>query len=324
MFVTFIIFAALAVAGGIASVIASKATKVQVDEVYDEGSYRPRRVETTVKDPAPRRIALTATGALAGLAVLFAGIGSVYLQDVGEAKVLRSFTGEIVGESTTEGAHLKAPWVKAVGWDVRDNVVEYAGEGETNYSGGSATGPRITVQDGDNVDANLDLTVRYSIDGDKVEELYARFSTQQDLVTKLVEPTIRSAMREIPAQYGSKALLNERADVQTKVREALVAEWAEAGIIVEDVDIQEIVQPDNVKAAFAAAQEARTAVETEKANLDKAKIEAEKNAVATEALTPEILTDRYIAALSKASTIYVVPEGSTPMLNLPQTTTDKK
>ncbi|WP_144721180.1 prohibitin family protein [Cellulosimicrobium sp. TH-20] len=255
-------------------------------------------------------------GVVAG-ALVITGLMSVHRQDVGEAKVLRSFSGEVVGESTEPGFHLKAPWVKAIPWDVRDNVVEYAAGGETNYNGGSATGPRITVQDADGVDANLDLTVRYSIAGDKVEELYARFGTQQNLVTKLIEPGIRSATREIPGQYGSLELLNNRADVQANVRDALVAEWAADGIIVEDVSIQEIVQPENVKAAFARAQEARTAVETEKANLERAKIEAEKNAVATQALTPEILTDRYIAALD-AGTVFIVPEGSTPMLQLPE------
>lgn len=295
--------------GGAAAATAGAAFFVRKEQT----SYR-QEVEN------PRRIVRFVASGLAGAALVTAGIGSVYSQDVGEAKVLRSISGQVVGESTAPGFHAKAPWISAIGWDIRDNVVEYIGGGETNYSGGSATGARITVQDRDGVDAAVDLTVRYSIAGDKVEELYARFSTQQNLVTKLIEPGIRSAMREIPAQYGSLELLNKRADVQTQVRDALVDEWADAGIIVEDVAIQEIVQPENVKAAFAAAQEARTAVETEKANLDKAKIEAEKNAVATEALTPEILADRYIAALNKAGTIYVVPEGSTPMLQLPELT----
>ena len=267
------------------------------------------------------KLKVAAAGAGAGLlAVLVAGSMSIYTQDVGEAKVLRSVSGSVIGESTESGMHFKAPWVKAISWDIRDNVVEYVGTGETNHSGGSATGPRITIQDRDGVDANIDLTVRYSIAGDKVEELYSRFSSQGNLLTKLIEPGIRSAMREIPAQYGSLELLNQRGDVQIQVRDALIAEWAEDGIVVEDVSIQEITQPDNVKGAFAKAQEARTSVEAEKANLERAKIEAEKNQVATAALTPEILTDRYIAALREAGTIYVVPEGSTPMLSLPAPT----
>lgn len=281
--------------------------------------FVPKESSDRRSDANPRKITRIVAGGLAGVALIFGGIGSLYTQDVGEAKVLRSVSGEVVGESTEPGFHVKAPWIKAIAWDVRDNVVEYVADGDTNHNGGSATGPRITVQDGDGVDANIDLTVRYSIAGDKVEELYARFGTQQNLVTKLIEPGIRSAMREIPAQYGSLELLNQRADVQANVRDALIAEWEDDGIIVEDVAIQEIVQPENVKAAFARAQEARTAVETEKANLEKARIEAEKNAVATSALTPEILADRYIAALD-AGTVFIVPEGSTPMLQLPNLT----
>lgn len=319
MFTAFIISGALALAAGVtgACVKVHNYEEVPVGERDRYGYQKTERQK--VRDRGPNKVAYGAAAALAAGSLLFAGFGSFYKQDVGEAKVLRSVSGEVVGESTAPGFHLKAPWVTAISWDVRDNVVEYASDRDTNYVGGSATGPRVVVQDKDGVDAGTDLTVRYSIAADAVEELYARFGTQQNLVTKLIEPSIRSAMREIPAQYGSLELLNKRGDVQTAVRDRLSAEWAEDGIIVEvgDVNIQEIVQPESVKTAFAEAQAARTAVEKEKANLDKARIEAEKNAVATQALTPEILQKAYIDALSKAGAIYVVPQGSDPMIQVP-------
>ena len=42
--------------------------------------------------------------------------------------------------------------------------------------------------------------------------------------------------------------------------------------------------------------------------------EADANAILAESLTEEILRQRYIDALDKSSTIYVVPDGATPLI----------
>lgn len=250
--------------------------------------------------------------------ILFAvctGTGSFYTQDPGEGVVQRSISGEVVGETWDSGFHMKPFWVSAQKWDIRDNTVQYIAGGEQGYDSGSVTGPRITVQDADGVDANFDLTVRYSIKGDHVGDLYSRYGAQENVLSKVVEPGIRSAMREIPVTYSTLDILNERAAIQEQVRERLDKEFSPLGIVIEDVDIQEIVQPEAIKKANAAKAAALASVETEKAKLEKAKIEAKKNQVKTEALTPEILQQQYIEAI-KNGTVFVIEEGSTPILDL--------
>ena len=80
------------------------------------------------------------------------------------------------------------------------------------------------------------------------------------------------------------------------------------------------------------AQAARIAVEKAKADRDAAKVaaepkvvqahgEADANEILTKSLSDEILRQRYIDALNKASTVYVVPDGSTPFVNVPQAPT---
>lgn len=243
------------------------------------------------------------------------GLNSFYTQDPGEGVVLRSISGEVVGETWESGFHPKAFWVEAQKWDIRDNTVQYIAGGENGYDSGDVTGPRITVQDADGVDANVDLTVRYSITGEQVGDLYSRYGAQENVLSKVVEPGIRSAMREIPVEYKTLDILNKRAEIQGEVAKRLDKEFSPLGIVVEDVDIQEIAQPEQIKQANANKAAAIAAVETEEARLEQAKIEAKKNQVKTEALTPEILQQQYIQALDEG-TVFVVEEGTTPILDL--------
>jgi regulator of protease activity HflC (stomatin/prohibitin superfamily) len=309
-FITGIVVLILAILVGIGSIAMRK------PEEPAEGSSR-RAYEKYDEARTTKKFGYGLAGALTVIGLILWGAGSLYTQDPGEGVVLRSISGEVVGETSEPGFHTKAPWVSASKWDIRDNTMQYLADGKVDYSGGSAVGPRITVQDKDGVDADIDLTLRYSIEGDKVDDLYSRFGSQENLLTKVVEPGIRSATREIPVAYSTLDILNKRAEIQAEVKERLTNEWADLGIVVEDVDVQEIVQPQEIKDSNAAQAAAQALVETEKARLEQAKIEAQKNEVKTEALTPEILTQQYIEAL-KGGTVFVVPEGSTPMIQVPQ------
>lgn len=63
------------------------------------------------------------------VAVLALGIGSVYTQDPGQAMVIRSFTGKVIGKDTSPGMGFTAPWNSTIEFDVRNQVVSYAGDG---------------------------------------------------------------------------------------------------------------------------------------------------------------------------------------------------
>lgn len=260
-------------------------------------------------------------------AVVFAlswGLTSFFTQSPGEAMVLKSITGDVLAQpSVTSGLHGKAPWVKVDPWDIRDNTLSFAGAKEdvdVDFNGGDVTGPRITVQDANDVDANFDLTLRYSVQGDKVVELSNRFGSQEDLLIKVIEPEIRSAIREAASPFTTNDIVSKRSEIQAAVREHLTSEWADLGIVVEAVDVQETIQPQAIKDANAAKAAALIAVETEQANRDKAIIEAEKNAIATAQLTPEILMARKIQALQTAAekgSLVVIPEDFNGIINLP-------
>jgi regulator of protease activity HflC (stomatin/prohibitin superfamily) len=266
--------------------------------------------------------ALKLSGA-GGLVLFFidAGTGEIYTQDPGEAKVLRSVTGDVVGQSETEGLHVKAPWVDALTYDVRNQQVIFANP--TGKEPQNANGPQITVQDREGVTANIDITVRYSIDPDAVTTIYKKYGDQSNFISKFIENDIRAGVRTIPAGYGTLELLNNRAEVEAKIATYLAERWESHGVRAESVSLQEIRYSDDVKQRFDDAQASRIKVEQARADLEatevsaqqqvvQAQAEAEANRVLTASLTDEVLRSKYLetlAKLAKAGNL-VITDGS--------------
>ncbi|MBX3312330.1 MAG: hypothetical protein KF916_05480 [Microbacteriaceae bacterium] len=69
-----------------------------------------------------------AAGVLVAGSLVVTGASMIYTQDPGEAKVIRSWTGEVTGQSTLEGLKFKAPWEDLVNYDIRNQQVIFAKE----------------------------------------------------------------------------------------------------------------------------------------------------------------------------------------------------
>lgn len=268
-------------------------------------------------------------GALLG--ILFFIFSTSYTVDQGEAKVMKDWTGVVVGEPVaTPGLHWKEPWVDAIEFDIRNQLAVFLGDGNQSYNGSPTNGPQITFADKDGVSGNMDLVVLYSIKADKVKELVSQYQNQDDFRTKVIEQDIRSVPRDVPGNYSTIDMLTDRVSVAADIRKALEAEWKDKGVVIEDVSIQEIRYSDAVKARFEEAQNAQTDVVKATAAAEKQKIEADSNAYVTRtkaqaeadannllaaSLTPQVLQSRWIEAISGANTI-VVPQDFTSLGNL--------
>lgn len=262
------------------------------------------------------------------LSILLASFSIVYTQDPGQAKVLRSWTGEIVGQSIGEGLKVKAPWVDVIDYDIRNQQVIFASP--TGSEPQDANGPQITVQDREGVTANIDITVRYSIDPEAVTDIYKKYLSQENFIHRFIENDIRAGVRTIPAGYGTLELLNNRAEVEAQIREYLVERWEKQGVRAETVSLQEIRYSDDVKSRFDDAQASRIKVEQARAELEatevsaqqkvvQAEAEANANRILAESLTDPILQQRYLDTLEKlaaAGNLVVVPEGFNGLVNV--------
>ena len=229
--------------------------------------------------------------------------------DEGQAQVLKSWTGEVEGTITEAGLSFKKPWQKALTYDIRNQQVIFASsKGEPTAN---ANGPQITVQDREGVSANIDISVRYSIDPAEVAPIYKKYGLPEAFVSKFIENDIRAAVRTVPANYSTLELLNKRADVEKEITSYLEQRWEKAGVRAESVSLQEIRYPEDVQQRFAEAQNARTEVEKANAELEANKVKAESNRVLAESLTAtnlEQLKWETLEKMAKHGNTIVVPE----------------
>lgn len=260
--------------------------------------------------------------------IVIAGFCCIYSQDIGEAVVIRNFGGSIAGHTEEAGFHFKAPWQDALTWDIRNRQINFFKDSEYKYDGGSYEGAEVSINDASGTKANVDIQVIYSIDADCVEDLYAEYGTQEAFVTNYVSNDLRATAREVAGQFDTITLLTDRAQYTNAVSEALAEQWKGNGVIVEQVQVQDIRYADSVTDAYAdaqtaevAKQKAQNAQETAKVEAETQKIEAqgeaEANQILTQSLTPEVLQQQYIEALKSAAKnggLIVVPEGSQPIV----------
>lgn len=295
------------------------------------GFFLPKTDSYNDPSPAPRIARLVSAG-LALVTIILLAFTMVYAQDPGEAKVLKSWSGAVEGQDTTEGLAIKAPWVDAIDYDIRNQQAAYIGNGQDDFNGKKPNGPQITIQDKDGVSANFDVAVRYSIRPDKVTDVYREFGPQENFRARLIDQDIRSVVRNAPAKYSTLDVLTRRGDVEKAITAALAERWEAQGVQVESVALQEIRYPDDVRQKYADAQNARTEIVKAQAELEAAQISAQQKVVQAQAeadansklaasLTDPILRQRYLDTLkelAKAGNLVVVPaDGGNQIINIP-------
>ncbi|ROQ30942.1 regulator of protease activity HflC (stomatin/prohibitin superfamily) [Frondihabitans sp. PhB188] len=302
--------------------------------------YRASQLATAAGSDAPapdkagNRIALGAGALLVILGLVLGVTSSVYAQDAGEARVIRSFTGQIVGQTTSTGLHVKAPWDSTVNFNIRNQTVTYINPTEGSNSdnnGGVRTGPYITVQDKDGVSENVSITVRYSIRPASVTTIYTSFRDEENFKTSFITQDVRAVVREVPNNYSTLDVLTKRAEIETSIEKALTKRWADTGVEVNSISLQEIQAPAAVTESYAEAQQAQIDVTKQQAKLDATKVSAQQavvtaqanakaNDLLTKSLSSQVLTQHYIDALQASADkggLIVVPNGSSPLINIP-------
>lgn len=267
-------------------------------------------------------------GLVSILGIILVLVGCIYTQDVGDVIVLRNMGGSLAGMSTEAGFHTKFPWQDTIRYDIRNNVLSFMGDSEEDqFEGGSANGSAVTINDKGGATATIDIQVNYSLDPNVAETLYEDYGTQENFVKSICAVDIRAVPREVAGQFDTISILTARGDFTSAVQDALSKKWEKYGLVVEQVSIQNVVYPQTIVDGYAAAQSAEIAKTTAQNEQETAKVqaetkvlqaqkEAEANELLAKSLTPEVLTQKYIDALNKSNTIYVVPEGSSPLITV--------
>lgn len=260
------------------------------------------------------------------ISAILIGAECIYTQDVGEAVVLRNFGGSLAGYTTDAGIKFKAPWQDALDWDIRNRLINFYRDADYTYDNGSYNGATVTINDSSGTKADCDVQVIYSINPDAVEKLYTDYGTQEAYVASYVSNDVRQTTRDCAGQFSTIQLLTDKESFAKSIQDTLTQRWADSGVVVESVSVQDIRYDQSITDAYAKAQSAQVEQQRAQNEQSTAKIEAEtkkieaqgtadSNQILAESLTDEVLKQHFIDAINNSDTVYVVPEGSQPIIS---------
>jgi len=227
--------------------------------------------------------------------LLMMGACSVTKVDTGNVGVLTMF-GRVTGDVLSEGVHLINPLKSSNELSVRTQ------EKKETASVPSSEGLMMT----------LEASLLFHLDRDRAADVYQRLGN--DYVSKIVEPTLRSAIREATSSHGANALYTgEREQVAREIETNLSSQLAARGIAVEKVLLRDIQLPESLKRSIelkqAAEQESlamQFKLQKEKQEADRKRIEAQGikdfQTIVAQGITPGLLEWKGIEATEKLAT----------------------
>lgn len=250
--------------------------------------------------------------ALAIIALLFS---ATYKQDEGNSNVLRSFTGKVVGVDSTPGLQMKAPWVKAIPFDVRNNQINYEG---------------LTFSDKNGTSGDISLSLTYSLKPDMVDSIYKEYKTQGKFEGELVAKDVAAVLRSVTPGFSNVEMMTKPTDVSAAMLAGLEKRWADWGVTGVQIALGKPNYPDsiterleNLTAEQTRAEEAKaatiTAEEKAKQRLVEAEAESKANNLLEKSLTDGVLENRRIEMLKSVGEKgnLIITDGKTqPLLNV--------
>jgi len=188
--------------------------------------------------------------------------------ETGHVGVLSLFSKVDTSETLGEGLHLINP-LKAV----HEMSIQTQTLKET-----------ANVPSNEGLILTLDTTLQYHLDASKAADVFQKIGTNYD--DKVVEPNLRSAVREATASHSANALYTgAREEVANAIQQQLTAVLAPRGIIVERVLLRDIQLPPMLKTSIEAKQQAEQDALRMSFILQKEKQEAERKRIEAQGIS---------------------------------------
>jgi prohibitin 1 len=203
----------------------------------------------TIFDPARGRVIDGGGGSGGGLLRLV-GIGivafllvilifsSITRVGTGHVGVLTLF-GKVTSETLGEGIHLINPLKTNNEMSIQTQTIKES----------------ASVPSSEGLMMSLDTSLIYHLNPDRAADVFQHIGADYENV--VVEPTLRSAIREATASHTANALYTgEREMVAKQITDQITAELNKRGIAVENVLLRDIQLPATLKASIEAKQQA--------------------------------------------------------------------
>jgi regulator of protease activity HflC (stomatin/prohibitin superfamily) len=155
----------------------------------------------------------------------------------------------------------------------------------------------------------LDTSLLFRLDRNKAAEVFQ--TVNADYVVKIVEPTLRAAIRASTSSHTANALYtNARELVQQQIQDDLTKQLAARGVIVEAVLLRDVQLPAMLKGSIEAKQQAEQdalrmsfILQKEKQEAERKRIEAQGIAdfqkIVAQGISPQLLEWKGIEATEK-------------------------
>lgn len=218
---------------------------------------------------------------IVGVVLLTLAIGctifaSAYKQDPGESIVIQSAGGKVLSVDETSGFGLTAPWNKTISFNVRNQKLSF-------HSGKDASDAVIKAPLKGSSNADVSITVTYSINGECVGDVFNKYRTQERLEQDVLIPGIRDVVRLNTARFEPLNVKEQRGTLSNDVLENLKTKFEKQCVTINNVDLGDISLDPDTEDAIVKRNERQIEVESAAADLEKAQIQAETKKVAAKA-----------------------------------------
>ncbi len=253
----------------------------------DSPVFRMSRVQNLI----PRRLG----GILTAVVLLILAWISVTSVPTGNVGVLTLF-GRVTGEILPEGIHLINPLKSVNKLSVQTQSIK-----ET-----------ANVPSNEGLILALDSTLLFHLDRTKAAEVYQKIG--DDYSAKVVEPTLRAAIRSATSAHTANALYTSARELVAKqIQDELIVELGARGFTVENVLLRDVQLPALLKNSVEAKQQAEQdalrmsfVLQKEKQEAERKRIEAQGIAdfqrIVAQGISPQLLEWKGIEATEKLAT----------------------
>ncbi len=196
--------------------------------------------------------------------LLFSAVTRV---DSGAVGVLTLF-GRVTGEVLPEGMHLINPLKTNHELSIRTQELK-----ET-----------ASVPSAEGLVMNLDTSLIYHLNPEKAADVYQKIGPNYVMV--LIEPNLRSAIREATASHSANALYSgEREMVAKQIVAQLTNQLSQRGVVVESILLRDIQLPNTLRASIELKQQAEQEALAMSFRLQKEKQEAERKRIEAQGIS---------------------------------------
>ncbi|MCP4992538.1 MAG: hypothetical protein GY934_01950 [Gammaproteobacteria bacterium] len=180
---------------------------------------------------------------------------AVYTIESGTVGVIATF-GEYNEEEAQPGLHFKIPFVQTIQvFDVKMQTANYVGRTDAPDLPGIINKPYITVLDDKNLQIGTDLTIQFTPDPHRADEILKTFG--RFYFDKKLNAIIRNVVRDIAGQYQAETIASRRTELGNEIKVRLQKEFEDLPFTLQEVALRNLALPKIVIEKIEQVQQAK-------------------------------------------------------------------